>query len=232
MTPPPARLVLYSNRFCPFAARAVLAMAETKQPHEVVEIDLDTPRPSWYLHINPYGQVPALKINDHDVVLESLLVAEYISDLHPEVGLFPKDPLQRAQTRYLIHHWGAHTLPAYHKAAFTLDESTAKERHDAFVTEVEKVNDLLLHADRKGSVGPFFLGQKFTFADLALASFLTRIPMVEHFQPGFKFPSAEENPKVARFIEWREAVIARPSVKSLPKQAELAEKYKKYLKTA
>ncbi|KAF9373386.1 hypothetical protein CPB97_000577, partial [Podila verticillata] len=83
---PPNHIVLYSNRFCPYAARAVLAMAETKQAHEVVQIDLNTPRPDWYLHINPYGQVPALKIDDKDVIFESLIVAEYISDLHPEAG--------------------------------------------------------------------------------------------------------------------------------------------------
>lgn len=81
------KFVLYANRFCPFAARAVLAMAETKQVHQVINIDLNAPRPDWYLKdINPYGQVPALKVNDKDVVLESLIVAEYIADLHPEAG--------------------------------------------------------------------------------------------------------------------------------------------------
>lgn len=87
MTAVAQKLVLYSNRVCPFAARAVLAMAETKQPHEVVLIDLKTPRPDWYLKdINPYGQVPALKINDKNIVLESLIVAEYIADLNPQAG--------------------------------------------------------------------------------------------------------------------------------------------------
>ncbi|KAF8931563.1 Charged multivesicular body protein 2A [Haplosporangium bisporale] len=228
-----ARLDNLRREFCPYAARAVLAMAETKQAHEVVQIDLNTPRPDWYLHINPYGQVPALKIDDKDVLFESLIVAEYISDLHPEAGLFPQDPLQRAQIRYLVQHWGARTQPAYHKAAFTIDESTAKQRHQDFITELEKVDELLRHADRKGSVGQYFLGEIFSFADLALASFLTRIPMVEHFQTGFKFPTAHENPKLARFIEWREAVIARPSVKTLPSKEELAEIYKKtFLKKA
>ncbi|KAF9988438.1 hypothetical protein BGZ75_009385 [Mortierella antarctica] len=81
------KLVLYKSYICPFAARAVLAMAETKQLHEAVEIDLDAPRPDWFLKdINPYGQVPALNVNDKDVVLESLIVAEYIADLHPEAG--------------------------------------------------------------------------------------------------------------------------------------------------
>jgi len=62
-------------------------MAETKQAHEKVEIDLSVPRPDWYLReINPYGQVPALKIDDKYVVLESLFVAEYLADLNPQAG--------------------------------------------------------------------------------------------------------------------------------------------------
>jgi len=67
--------------------------------------------------------------------------------------------------------------------------------------------------------GPYFLGSRFTFADLALASFLTRVPLVEHFQKdlGFKLPSKEENPRLARFIEWQDAVVKRESVvKHLP----------------
>ncbi|KAF9586731.1 hypothetical protein BGW38_006273 [Lunasporangiospora selenospora] len=61
-------------------------MAETNQAHEEIQIDLNTPRPDWYLHISPFGRVPALKVNDHDVVLESLFVAEFICDLHPEAN--------------------------------------------------------------------------------------------------------------------------------------------------
>jgi len=84
------KVTLYNNNLCPYAARAILAVAETgHQDIEVVEIDLGTPRPDWYLKVNPYGQVPALKIEDDQggepqVVLESLFVAEFLSDLHPE----------------------------------------------------------------------------------------------------------------------------------------------------
>ncbi|KAG0295588.1 hypothetical protein BGZ98_001337 [Dissophora globulifera] len=233
------KLTLYYNRGCPFAARAVLAMAETKQVHEAIHIDLDTPRPDWYLkEINPYGQVPALKINDKDIVLESLIVAEYLADLHPESGLLPKDPLQRAQTRYLIQHWGARTQPAQHKASFSLDATDAPQRHQEYITELEKVDKLLRGAFKTqepglDGKGPFFLGSRFTFADLALASFLTRVPLVEHFQKdlGFKFPTKEENPKLARFIEWQNAVVHHESVVAkLPTKEELITVYKKLIK--
>lgn len=79
--------VLFNNPGCPYAARAVIAFAETKAAHEVVNIDLAAPRPDWYLKdINPYGQVPALKIDGKDIILESLIVAEYLAELYPEAG--------------------------------------------------------------------------------------------------------------------------------------------------
>ncbi|KAG9073061.1 hypothetical protein KI688_000846 [Linnemannia hyalina] len=233
------KFVLYNNKFCPFAARAVLALAETKHPYENIEIDISAPRPDWYLKdINPYGQVPALKVDDKDIILESLFVAEYIADLHPESGLLPKDALQRAQTRYLIHHWGAHTQPAFHKAAFTLDPTDAQQRHQAFIDQLEKIDHLLRSAHKTSQPGlngdgPFFLGSQFTFADLALASFLTRVPLVEVFQKdiggGFVFP--KENLKLTRFLEWSDAVVKRETVvKSLPSTEDLIPFHKKWLK--
>ena len=140
------------------------------------------------------------------------------------VSLFPTDPLQRAQSRYLIHHWATRTNPVQQKAILSLDASDASKRHQDYIAELEKVDNLLRNAPKSSEPGldgkgPYFLGSRFTFADLALASFLTRVPLVEHFQKdlGFKFPSKDENPRLARFIEWQDAVVKRESVvKHLP----------------
>ncbi|KAF9413837.1 hypothetical protein BGZ94_000596 [Podila epigama] len=228
------KLTLYNANVCPYAARAVIALAETHQEHEVVPIDLATPRPEWYLKdINPYGQVPALKIGEDHIVLESLLVAEYVADLHPEAGLLPTDPLQRAQTRYLIHHWGARTQPAIHKASFTQDVTEARKHLADLVVELEKVDALLQKVHRKEGdgfgQGSFFLGDKFTFADLAIAPFLARLFLLESYN-GNKLPTAQENPKIARFLQWKDAVAKRTSViKATPAKEDLIEKYRKWL---
>jgi glutathione S-transferase len=143
--------------------------------------------------------------------------------------------LQRAQTRYLIHHWGTHTQPAIHKATFTLDPTDASERHQAFIDQLEKFDHLLRSAHKDPSHpglngdGPFFLGSQFTFADLALASFLMRVPLAEIFQKGFVFP--RENPKLQRFVEWSDAIVKRETVvNALPSTEELVPIYKKWLK--
>ncbi|KAF9927973.1 hypothetical protein BGZ75_007014 [Mortierella antarctica] len=214
------QLTLYSSPICPFAARAVLAMAETKQEHEAIAIDLAVPRPDWYLHINPYGQVPALKINGKDVIYESLIVAEYIADLHPESGLISTDALQRAQTRYIIQHWGSHVQSVVHKASVTVNASESAALRQEVIKELEKVNVLLDKASRTANdtAGPFFLGERFTFADLAIAPFLARFFLISAFQEDPDTVSKEfeqslqANSNLKRFNEWRHAVVARASV--------------------
>ncbi|KAF9916784.1 hypothetical protein BX616_002823 [Lobosporangium transversale] len=227
------KLVLYNSVACPYAARAVIAAEETGAQLEIVPIDLNVPRPDWYLkEINPYGQVPALKVDDKHVILESLLVAEYLSDLHPGAGLFPTDPLQRAQTRYLIHHWGNRTHPAFHKAAFVLDREQAAKHREEFIVELEKFNRLLENVYRReeDGNGPFFLGDKFTFADLALGPFMSRFILLGAYDNGNKEVTLEDYPQFKRFFEWKDAVTKRPSVAkaSYPRE-KLIEAYKKFL---
>ncbi|KAG0273430.1 hypothetical protein BGZ95_010758, partial [Linnemannia exigua] len=81
------KIIIYNNIACPYANRVLIALQETKQEHELAFIDLKTPRPESYLkEINPYGEVPALKTACGNVILESLVIAEYLADLNPEAG--------------------------------------------------------------------------------------------------------------------------------------------------
>ncbi|KAF9969480.1 hypothetical protein BGZ65_011895, partial [Modicella reniformis] len=211
-----------------------IAFAETKAEHEVILIDLSVPRPEWYLKdINPYGQVPSLKINDKDILFESLVIAEYLAELYPEAGLIPSDPLQRAKSRYLIQHWANHIQPVQNKAAYTLNNSEASKYREELIVELEKVNDLLLKAPRTPGVnaeGPYYLGEKFTWADLAIAPFLSRAFLLTEFNEN-KEITAEQYPQLKRFFEWKAALVNRPSVKnSTPEQKVLVAHTRKFAK--
>ncbi|KAI8605130.1 hypothetical protein EDD21DRAFT_411389, partial [Dissophora ornata] len=123
-----------------------------------------------------------------------------------------------------------------HKATVTLDPTeSAKHRQDV-VVELEKVDALLRNAPRKESDadGPFFLGEKFTFADLAIAPFLARFFLVTAFQEkavAAEFEkSLQGNEKVKRFLEWRDAAVQRESVqKATPEKEVLEDVYRKFI---
>ena len=50
------KIHLYTNHRCPYAHRAHIALQELGLEFEETIIDLDTPRPKWYLDINPRGE--------------------------------------------------------------------------------------------------------------------------------------------------------------------------------
>ncbi|KAF9921797.1 hypothetical protein FBU30_008135 [Linnemannia zychae] len=216
-------LTLYSSRICPFANRVLITLQETQQEYENVEIDLKAPRPEYFLkEINPYGEVPALKTADGNVIIESLIISEYLADTHPSSNLLSQDPLQRAQSRYLIQHWTNRTQPAIIKASMS-DESPEEEKVKAFEaleTELEKV-DALLRKVTHSTEGPYFLGGQFSMADIALGPFLARnynwtALHDEKTQKGFE-ERLKANKNLQRFLAWRDAVVERPSVqKSVP----------------
>jgi len=52
--------------------------------------------------IAPARLVPAMRAPDGVVVGESMAMAETLAERHPEAGLWPKDPAQRATARWLV----------------------------------------------------------------------------------------------------------------------------------
>jgi maleylacetoacetate isomerase len=49
--------------------------------------------------VNPQKRVPALALDNGEVLLQSLAIIEYLDEVHPTPPLLPKDPIARAQVR-------------------------------------------------------------------------------------------------------------------------------------
>ena len=49
--------------------------------------------------INPQARVPALKLDNGDILIQSLAIMEYLEETHPQPPLLPKDPAERAHVR-------------------------------------------------------------------------------------------------------------------------------------
>ncbi|KAG0283169.1 hypothetical protein BGZ98_006435, partial [Dissophora globulifera] len=139
----------------------------------------------------------------------------------------------RAQVRYLVHHYDTHIKPLQFKAAHTANNEEAAKHRVELVVQLEKFVKLLDNAHRtendvKGG-GRFFLGDQFSFADLALASFLARFFLIGAYNNN-KEITTEEFPQLKRFFGWKDAIAARPSVqKSTPPREYLIEVYRKWV---
>lgn len=94
-------------RFCPYAARVHLVLDAKNIPYHTVNINL-IDKPEWLLLANPLGKVPVLQLVDKPdapFACESLLIAEYLDEVHPQNRLYPSDPLKKLQEKIWIEHF-------------------------------------------------------------------------------------------------------------------------------
>ncbi len=81
---------------CAMASHIVLN--EIGVPAEFVKVDREsrtTPDGENYYSVSPNGYVPALKLDDGNVLLENAAILPYIGDLKPEAGWMPQSGLER-----------------------------------------------------------------------------------------------------------------------------------------
>jgi glutathione S-transferase len=93
-------LTLYHNDMSVCAAKVRTALLEKALDCEFIHLDLragDAQKPD-YLKLNPNAVVPTL-VHDHNVLIESTVICEFIDDEWPDPPLKPDDSFGRARMR-------------------------------------------------------------------------------------------------------------------------------------
>ncbi|KAJ2709102.1 hypothetical protein H4R19_004418 [Coemansia spiralis] len=221
---------LYYSPVCPYARRALRAFNAAGVPYTVEEIDLSN-KPSWYPNVNPRGQVPALRTPDGTILVESLVIAEFVADQFPEAGLLPTDAVARAQLRLFIEQYGANITPNFYRLLRAADKGEQNEIKAKLVDGLKAVSaELETQWKREsGRGGPFWAGAKWGYAEIALASFLESLVVLEHYR-GFVVPDTDE---FAALHRWSNAVLAHPeAIKANPGRDVLVAAAKKFVPDA
>ncbi|MEX2694022.1 glutathione S-transferase family protein [Rhizobium mongolense] len=94
-------LTLYigNKNYSSWSFRPWIAMEATRIPFEEILIPFDFPAGNPRIReISPTGRVPVL-LHGSLRVWESLSIIDYVSELYPEAGLWPRDRAQRAVAR-------------------------------------------------------------------------------------------------------------------------------------
>jgi glutathione S-transferase len=106
----------YSSGSCSLASHIILEEAGVK--FEALRLNLrdgDNRKPE-YLKINPKGKVPALVLDDGQVLTENPAILSYIADTHPQAKLLPPvGELARARAQ----EWLAWCASALHAGIFS-----------------------------------------------------------------------------------------------------------------
>lgn len=170
------RLVIANKALSSWSLRPWLVMKHFEIPFEEICVRFRQPDSAAQLkQHSPSGLVPVL-YDDEQPIWDSLAIAEYLADQHPDKALWPKDRMARAQARCLTAemHAGFSNL----RTIWPMDAVT-KHAHLLVPSAVEKDLSRIFHLwettlSRYGGSGPFLFGD-FTIADAFYAPIMLRI---------------------------------------------------------
>lgn len=147
-----------------------IALRETDLNFELDRMDPATRRTAGgedYLQVNPKGSVPALRLDNGEVLTEAAVILQYIADRKPESGLAPA---AGTMERYRLLEWLNFISSDVHKqfSPFFNPRLPAEWRENQLNLLKRRFD--FLDARLKGQ--SFLMGERFTVADAYLFAVL------------------------------------------------------------
>lgn len=164
----------YASGSCGLASQ--IALREAGQTFGLVHVDFKTKRTveGDYYEVTPKGFVPALKLDDGDVLTEGAVILQWIADQNPERGLLPAFGTKE---RYRALEWLNVVATDLHKG-FALMFSPLVD--DASKSRYAKgyLAGRFAYVDDHLSRNEYVLGTRFSVADAYLYNVLGWAPRV------------------------------------------------------
>jgi len=146
-----------------------IALHEAGIQFELSKVDKRTKRADGvdFVTINPKGYVPALRLDDGQVLTENVVVLQYIADLSPAAKLAPP---AGTMERYRLQEWLSFINSELHKSFTPLFSSEATEDMKTY----SRNNLAKRLAYLEGALGDkkYLMGDQFTIADAYLFTVL------------------------------------------------------------
>lgn len=159
----------YSPGSCGLASQ--IALHEAGQTFDLVKVDFKTKTTveGDYFKVTPKGFVPALRLDDGDLLTEGAVILQWIADKNPDAKLLPSFGTRE---RYTALEWLNFVASDLHKGMAVLfspflDEPTKKRFADGNLTsKFEYIEEHLSRND-------YVLGAQFSVADAYLYNVLS-----------------------------------------------------------
>ncbi|MGD1036137.1 MAG: glutathione S-transferase family protein [Roseiarcus sp.] len=171
----PLKLVIANKAYSSWSLRPWILLAHFKIPFEEVVIPLDRPETqAMILEHSPTGRVPVLR-DGAITVWESLAIAEYVAEIHPERAIWPRGKAARAHARSLANemHAGFQAMRQHCPMNFRRP-ARAIALTEAVEADMARIEAAWAHArENFGRAGPFLFG-RFSAADAMFAPVVNR----------------------------------------------------------
>lgn len=209
---------LYDAAWAPSPRRVRIYLAEKgiEVEREMIDLRANEQLGDAYLTINPRGAVPALELDDGEILCESSAICRYFEALHPEPSLFGRTPIEIGR----IASWTRRVESDGYAAAVYVFRNTRPHFQDRAVPgnwpTIEQIPELATRGtimwkgfiealDQKLATSPWVAGDSYSFADI------TALVTVDFALTAAKLELGERRAHVRR---WHEAASARPSAKA------------------
>jgi len=178
-------LKLYSSKLAPSPLKVLIFLKEKGILDQVEIIDLDlgklehkTPE---YKAIAPNSKVPALKLDDDTIILETTAICRYLESLYPEPNLFGENPIEIAS----IEMWYSRvtyelSVPLMHGFRHTHPHMSQMEdqNQEYGLAQRELAVKALGIYDNIIASREYIAGDRFTYSDIQMVTslqFLVRL---------------------------------------------------------
>ena len=205
---------LYDAAWAPSPRKVRIYLAEKGLSVDRVTIDLraDEQLGATYLAINPGGTVPALLLDDGELIDDSVAICLYFERLHPEPALFGRTPAEVAR---IAARMRAIDEQGYAAVVNVFRNATPQLAGRGLTGKWPDVPQIAALAERGRLMWPRFLdrleawlggsawvaGDDYSMADIAAL-------VAVDFAKAARLPPAAGRPAIAR---WHAAASARPS---------------------
>ncbi len=164
----------YSPGACSLAPH--IALSETGAKFDLVKVNLKTKQTDDgkdFNSVTPKGYVPALELDNGEVLTEAPALLQYIADLYPDAALAPRPgTLERAR----LQEWLNFIATELHKSFGQLFHPLSEETKLAALAQLQRRFPYVAAqlADRS-----YLLGEKFSVADIYLFTVMRWCPAVK-----------------------------------------------------
>ncbi len=113
-----------------------------------------------YYAINPKGYIPALVLDDGQLLTEGVAIMQYLADLKPEANLVPD---RTSFERYRLQEWLTFVNSEVHKMLGALFAPNLEEARKQII--IERSLKRLEFVDKHLATNKYLMGEQYTVAD-------------------------------------------------------------------
>jgi glutathione S-transferase len=207
----PLELIIGNKNYSSWSLRPWIAMKTAGIPFEETVISLDAPEFKARVGaVSGTGKVPVLVDGDLRV-WESLAILEYLAERFPAAGLWPSDPVARAQARVLAAEMHAGFVPLRRGCPMNMWHPPRRRDFSAEVqADIGRIDALWTDClNRSG--GPFLFGA-FSAADAMYAPVVSRFETFAIDTGATSRAYRDAVMALPAWSEWRNAALREPWV--------------------